>query len=154
MSIFVTYCHSKSFRGLMGNSLFCCCSLACMCHSFHYVKRLLETLFVHRFSHGTMPLRNIFKVRCTTWLLRGHAHTHTHACSLYMFSSSMTFKCFSHYVCKYICILDACKCLMWNSVIFLNYGIIKMSSFFRCGASFRKWLMANQNLYDWFMLID
>lgn len=38
------------------------CSLACMCHSFHYIKRILETMFVHRISHGTMPLRNIFKV--------------------------------------------------------------------------------------------
>uniref|UniRef100_A0A7N9ATB3 Very-long-chain enoyl-CoA reductase n=1 Tax=Mastacembelus armatus TaxID=205130 RepID=A0A7N9ATB3_9TELE len=36
--------------------------LACMCHSFHYIKRILETLFVHRISHGTMPLRNILKV--------------------------------------------------------------------------------------------
>jgi very-long-chain enoyl-CoA reductase len=29
--------------------------------SFHYAKRILETIFVHRFSHGTMPLSNLFK---------------------------------------------------------------------------------------------
>ena len=31
---------------------------------FHYTKRLLETMFVHTFSHGTMPLRNLIK-NCT-----------------------------------------------------------------------------------------
>ncbi|KAK1794858.1 hypothetical protein P4O66_010064 [Electrophorus voltai] len=36
-------------------------SLACACHTFHYIKRLVETIFVHRFSHGTMPLRTIIR---------------------------------------------------------------------------------------------
>ncbi|KAM9713008.1 very-long-chain enoyl-CoA reductase isoform 2-T2 [Menidia menidia] len=35
--------------------------LACACHTFHYMKRLMETIFVHRFSHGTMPLKTIVK---------------------------------------------------------------------------------------------
>eukprot|EP00898_Chlorokybus_atmophyticus_P001169 jgi/Chlat1/2052/Chrsp17S02518 len=29
--------------------------------ALHYAKRILETLFLHRFSHGTMPLFNLFK---------------------------------------------------------------------------------------------
>lgn len=35
--------------------------LAAACHTFHYAKRLLETCFVHRFSHGTMPIANLFR---------------------------------------------------------------------------------------------
>ena len=35
--------------------------IAAVAWSFHYVKRLLETIFVHRFSNSTMPLTNLFK---------------------------------------------------------------------------------------------
>lgn len=44
--------------------------LACVCHTLHYTKRLIETIFVHRFSHGTMPLRTIVKVRKSLKLKR------------------------------------------------------------------------------------
>jgi len=36
-------------------------NIAAAAWSFHYIKRLLETVFVHRFSNATMPLGNLFK---------------------------------------------------------------------------------------------
>ncbi|XP_013783850.1 very-long-chain enoyl-CoA reductase-like [Limulus polyphemus] len=42
--------------------------LAAMCWSIHYCKRIIETLFVHRFSHGTMPIKNLFKNCSYYWL--------------------------------------------------------------------------------------
>ena len=38
---------------------------------FHFGKREAETLFLHRFSHATMPLRNLFKNCAHYWGLSG-----------------------------------------------------------------------------------
>nr|XP_035966242.1 trans-2,3-enoyl-CoA reductase-like isoform X7 [Halichoerus grypus] len=35
--------------------------LACFCHCIHYIRYLLETLFVHKVSAGHTPLKNLIK---------------------------------------------------------------------------------------------
>ena len=39
-------------------------------HTFHYAKRILETLFVHKFSHATMPIFNLVR-NCSYYWIAG-----------------------------------------------------------------------------------
>lgn len=50
--------------------------IAAGCYAIHYVKRLLETIFVHRFSHATMPFMNLFKNCSYYWLFTAYVAYH------------------------------------------------------------------------------
>jgi len=50
--------------------------IAAACWSFHYGKRLLETIFVHRFSNATMPVFNLFKNCGYYWGFAGYIAYH------------------------------------------------------------------------------
>jgi very-long-chain enoyl-CoA reductase len=52
--------HAISFK-------ICFSRIALACWTFHYAKRLLETIFVHRFSNATMPILNLFKNSAYYW---------------------------------------------------------------------------------------
>jgi len=41
--------------------------LACYAHTFHYIKRFLETLFIHRFSQTTIPSVYLFRLCFYYW---------------------------------------------------------------------------------------
>lgn len=51
-------------------------NIAAICWTIHYAKRLLETVFVHRFSHATMPLRNLFRNCSYYWLFAAYVAYH------------------------------------------------------------------------------
>lgn len=50
--------------------------IAAACWTGHYAKRLLETIFVHRFSHATMPWTNLFKNCMYYWGFTGYVAYH------------------------------------------------------------------------------
>ncbi|XP_058694675.1 trans-2,3-enoyl-CoA reductase-like isoform X3 [Poecile atricapillus] len=75
--------------------------LACFCHCLHYIRHLLETLFVHKFSEGHTPLKNMIKGCAfywgfTSWIAYYINHPrYTPPCSIWPQTSFLCCSCFS-----------------------------------------------------------
>ena len=69
--------------------------LALICWIIHYTKRLLETAFVHRFSHATMPIFNLFKVSCGAVCVCVCVCVCVHMCMCVCLYTSMYAQCHS-----------------------------------------------------------
>jgi hypothetical protein len=58
-----------------GMCVLCVCRSAnrivCVLIVLHYVKREMETLWIHKFSHQTMPVRNLVKNCAHYWIIGG-----------------------------------------------------------------------------------
>ncbi|XP_011199671.2 very-long-chain enoyl-CoA reductase [Bactrocera dorsalis] len=71
--------------------------IAAGCYIVHYVKRILETIFVHRFSHATMPIRNLFKNCSYYWGFTAYVSYHvnhplfTSPCAIQVWGSLAAF---------------------------------------------------------------
>ncbi|XP_050005643.1 trans-2,3-enoyl-CoA reductase-like [Alexandromys fortis] len=56
---------SKQLKAQQVGGIFAC--LACFCHCIHYIRHLLETLFVHKVSAGHSPTKNLIKGCAFYW---------------------------------------------------------------------------------------
>lgn len=92
------------------------CRLAVIAWILHYAKRLFETFFVHKFSHGTMPLTNLFKNCIYYWgyaLFVGYTLCHP----LYTPQKNM------YIVCGSLFCMLLCECV--NGAVHLQFSSMR-----------------------------
>lgn len=111
-------------------------SIAAACYTLHYAKRLLETIFVHRFSHSTMPIMNLFKNCSYYWGFTAYVAYHvnhplfTAPSSLQVYGGLATFIVnFGFFCCYFISLIFVVVCIaLWIGQFFGAHGIAQSSS--------------------------